>query len=58
MKKESKTARILPTLACAWCKDVIRPGTSKISHGICRSCAARWFTKFRPVAARVRRIHA
>jgi hypothetical protein len=49
MKKKIKAALLLPTLVCAWCKEVMRPGAAKISHGICRPCALRWFGKFRPV---------
>jgi hypothetical protein len=44
-----KTPRIpalrLPTLVCAWCKGMIRAGSPKISHGICRGCAADKFGK-------------
>lgn len=47
MKKSSHSA-LLPTLACAWCKGVIRVGAPKVSHGICRSCAAQWFGKLAP----------
>jgi hypothetical protein len=48
MKKRISARRLLPTLVCAWCKDVMRPGAPKVSHGICRACAVRWFGKFRP----------
>lgn len=33
----------LPTIVCSWCKQVLRIGTPKISHGICRPCAASFF---------------
>jgi hypothetical protein len=52
MKKKIKAALHLPTLVCAWCKAVMRPGAPKVSHGICRDCAGRWFGKFRPSATR------
>jgi hypothetical protein len=51
MKKAIKVVRRLPTLMCAWCKHVMRPGAPKISHGICRSCTARFFGKFRRLPA-------
>jgi hypothetical protein len=47
MKKAINAARRLPTLMCAWCKHVMRPGAPKVSHGICRACTVRWFGKFR-----------
>ena len=48
MKKAINAARRLPTLVCAWCKHVMRPGAPKVSHGICRACTVRWFGKLRP----------
>jgi hypothetical protein len=48
MKRAIHAARRLPTLVCAWCKHVMRPGAPKVSHGICRACNARWFGKLRP----------
>jgi hypothetical protein len=53
MKKAINAARRLPTLVCAWCKHVMRPGAPKVSHGICRACTVRWFGKLRPVARRL-----
>jgi len=47
MKKAITAVRRLPTLTCAWCKQVMRPGSAKVSHGICRPCTVRWFGKFR-----------
>ena len=52
MKKVTNAGRLLPTLVCAWCKGVIKTGAPKISHGICRPCAAQFFGKFGPRAAR------
>jgi hypothetical protein len=46
MKKRINPA-ILPTLVCAWCHHLIRRGTPKISHGICRSCVAHCFSHLR-----------
>jgi hypothetical protein len=43
MKKMVHAARLLPTLVCAWCKLVMKAGSPKVSHGICRGCAAHWF---------------
>jgi len=48
MKRAIHAARRLPTLVCAWCKHVMRPGAPKVSHGICRACTVRWFGKLRP----------
>ena len=39
----------LPTIACSWCKEVLRIGAPKISHGICRPCAALFFGRPLPV---------
>ncbi len=25
-------------IICAWCKEVIKEGTGKVSHGICKDC--------------------
>lgn len=47
-RKAVRAGHLLPTLVCAWCKTVIRPGASKVSHGICRPCAVRWFGKLQP----------
>lgn len=54
--KCSKVAQQLPTLTCAWCNTIIKPGGLKISHGICQPCAKLWFGKLhaktlRPLAA-------
>jgi hypothetical protein len=38
-----------PTIVCSWCKQVLRTGTPKISHGICLSCAALFFGRALPV---------
>jgi len=48
MKRVIHVATHLPTMVCAWCKHVMRPGAPKVSHGICRSCTVRWFGKLRP----------
>jgi hypothetical protein len=49
MTKKGATADpLLPTLVCAWCKGLVRRGAPKVSHGICKPCATRWFGKFRP----------
>lgn len=40
---------LLPTIVCSWCKEVLRIGTPKISHGICRPCAATFFGPVVPV---------
>ncbi len=58
MKTSAKAARLLPTLVCAWCKGVMRTGTAKLSHGICRPCAAHFFGKFRPASRIPRRVAA
>lgn len=39
----SRSPALLPTIVCSWCKQVLSVGTPKISHGICRSCAATFF---------------
>jgi len=39
---------LLPTLMCSWCKRVLRVGAPKISHGICPSCAAKFFGRHLP----------
>ena len=39
---------LLPTLMCSWCKRVLRIGAPKISHGICPSCAAKFFGRHLP----------
>jgi hypothetical protein len=39
----SRIPDLLPTIVCSWCKQVQRVGTPKISHGICRPCAATFF---------------
>jgi len=31
-----------PTIVCAWCESVLEKGSSQISHGICRPCAAEF----------------
>lgn len=51
----AKATRLLPTLVCAWCKDVMKPGSPKVSHGICRPCAARFFGKIGRRVARIPR---
>jgi hypothetical protein len=50
MKNSRATARLLPTIVCAWCKGVVRKGNVKVSHGICRPCRERFFGR-RPAAA-------
>jgi hypothetical protein len=39
---------LLPTIVCSWCKQVLRIGTPKISHGICVPCAALFFGRPAP----------
>jgi hypothetical protein len=55
MKKMVYAARLLPTLVCAWCKCVMKPGAKKVSHGICRPCAAHFFGHLRPARASLAR---
>jgi len=40
---------LLPTIVCSWCKQVLRIGAPKISHGICPPCAALFFGRALPV---------
>jgi hypothetical protein len=47
-RKRTKAGQISPTLVCAWCQNIMKPGAPKISHGICRACTGRFFGKFRP----------
>jgi hypothetical protein len=44
---------LLPTIVCSWCKQVLRIGAPKISHGICPLCAALFFDRALPVRAPV-----
>ena len=39
---------LLPTIVCSWCKQVLRIGAPKISHGICRPCVATFFGRNLP----------
>jgi hypothetical protein len=39
---------LLPTIVCSWCKQVLRIGTPKISHGICTPCAKLFFGRAVP----------
>jgi hypothetical protein len=39
----------LPTIVCSWCKQVLRIGTPKISHGICAPCAKLFFGRALPL---------
>ena len=39
---------LLPTIVCSWCKQVLRIGTPKISHGICRPCVVTFFGRKLP----------
>lgn len=48
MKTTGTAARLLPTLVCAWCKGILKAGSPKVSHGICRSCATHFFGKLQP----------
>ena len=43
IKRQSGGLQLLPTIVCSWCKRVLRTGSPKISHGICRPCAATFF---------------
>jgi hypothetical protein len=47
-KLPSRGHELLPTLVCSWCKRVLRIGAPKISHGICRPCAATFFGRHLP----------
>jgi hypothetical protein len=38
----------LPTIICSWCKQVLRVGAPKVSHGICAPCAAIFFGRSLP----------
>jgi hypothetical protein len=42
---------LMPTLVCAWCKNVIKAGALKRSHGICEPCRLRHFPTTKPLAA-------
>jgi len=42
-KLPGRVSELLPTIVCSWCKQVLRTGAPKISHGICRPCAAKFF---------------
>jgi hypothetical protein len=42
-KNPSRGRELLPTIVCSWCKQVLRIGAPKISHGICPPCAATFF---------------
>lgn len=53
MKKMVYAGRLFPTLVCAWCKGVMKTGTKKISHGICRGCAAHFFGHLKPARVRI-----
>jgi len=54
MIKKAPTAKpLLPTLVCAWCKAVMRRGAIKVSHGICKPCAAQCFGKVRQSRSRL-----
>jgi hypothetical protein len=39
---------LLPTIVCSWCAQVVRIGTPKVSHGICRPCATTFFGRDLP----------
>jgi hypothetical protein len=43
MKNLRRNSSPHPTMVCAWCSGVIRPGAAKISHGICVPCRTKWF---------------
>jgi len=59
MKKIVHAARRLPTLVCAWCKHVMKAGSPKVSHGICRGCAVHFFGHLSPARVRLaRQAHA
>jgi hypothetical protein len=39
---------LLPTIVCSWCTQVVKIGAPKVSHGICRPCAATFFERKLP----------
>jgi len=43
-----RSRELLPTIVCSWCKQVLRIGAPKISHGICPPCAATFFGRNLP----------
>jgi hypothetical protein len=47
-KLPSRGHELLPTIMCSWCKEVVRIGAPKISHGICPPCAATFFGRALP----------
>jgi hypothetical protein len=47
-KRPSTDRELLPTVICSWCKQVLRAGVPKISHGICSPCAATFFGRNLP----------
>jgi hypothetical protein len=47
-KPSSRGHELLPTIMCSWCKRVLRIGAPKVSHGICRPCAATFFARHLP----------
>jgi hypothetical protein len=47
--REICDAALLPTIVCSWCKQVLRIGTPKISHGICAPCATLFFGRAVPL---------
>jgi hypothetical protein len=47
-EKPAHTRELLPTIVCSWCKQVLRIGAPKISHGICPPCAATFFGRNLP----------
>ncbi len=40
---------LLPTIVCSWCKQVVRSGAPKVSHGICPPCGTLFFGRNPPV---------
>lgn len=47
-KSLDRAVELLPTIVCSWCKQLLRIGTPKISHGICHPCAATFFGRKLP----------
>ena len=43
-----RSGDLLPTIVCSWCKQVLRIGAPKISHGICSPCASIFFGRKLP----------
>lgn len=47
-ERSKRLPDLLPTIVCSWCKQVLRIGTPKVSHGICGPCAGTFFDRNLP----------